>query len=112
MILTKIIKFKDKFYDDIINGSKTQTMRMPRSRIDVNPGDQVIGVFKNKRDVLLQIRKTGYKYFKSINDHDAELEGFDNAEELKKELLEIYKDYQIIDNNRFYYYRFEFLEVL
>ena len=110
--MTKIIKFKDEYFDPIVNGFKTQTMRLPNKRIDVNPGEQVIGVFKNKQDVLLKIRKTGYKYFKSINDYDAQLEGFDSADELKKELLEIYKDYHIIDNNRFYYYRFEFLGVL
>ena len=30
--------------------------------------------------------------FKSINDEDAKREGFNSADELKNELLEIYKD--------------------
>lgn len=35
--MLEIIKFYDVYYDAIINGVKTQTMRMPQSRIDVTP---------------------------------------------------------------------------
>lgn len=111
-ILTKIIKFKDEYYDLIVNRSKTQTMRMPVNRINVVPGEHVVGVFPGHNDLLLRITRQGYKSFKSINDDDAKREGFENAEELKNVLKSIYKDYKLLDSNRFYYYQFEFIEVL
>lgn len=110
--MTKIIRFKDEFYDAIVNGSKTQTMRMPQKRINVNPGEHVVAVFPGHNDLLLRITRQGYKSFKSINDEDAKREGFDNAEELKNVLESIYEEYNILDSNRFYYYQFEFIEVL
>lgn len=106
-----VIKFKDEYHNLIISGKKTQTMRMPQSRIDVDYGDKVIATFKNRPDLLLQIIDTGYKAFKSINDEDAKKEGFNSADELKQELLDIYSDYYVGDMSRFYFYRFEFLAV-
>ena len=103
------IKFKDEYFQSILNGSKIQTMRMPQSRIEVKEGDNVIGVFKNNPPVLLRIIKVGFKYFKSINDADAKREGFESADELKEVLKEIYNEYQILDSSRVYYYRFKYL---
>ncbi len=104
----EIIEFKDHFYNNIKNGVKTQTMRIPSHRREIKEGDYVIGRFKTYQDTLLKITKTGYKMFKNINDDDAKREGFNTAEELKNELLEIYKDKQILETSRVYYYQFKF----
>ena len=104
----EVIKFKDHYYPAIKNKVKTQTMRMSHKRIDVKEDDYVIGRFKNYEDVLLKITKVGYKMFKSINDEDAMREGFNSADELKKELSEIYKDMGVLETSRFYYYQFKF----
>lgn len=105
------IKFKDEYHEAITTGAKTQTMRMPQSRIEVQPGDKAVAIFKNKHDLLLKITDVGYKAFKSINDDDAEREGFSSADELKEALLDIYNEYYVQDMSRFYFYRFEFLGV-
>ena len=107
--MTEFIKFKDEYFKLIIDGVKTQTMRMPQSRLNVKSGDLIMAVFPSKHDLLLKITRVGYKAFKSINDEDAKLEGFNNADELKETLKEIYKDYMILDSSRFYYYRFEYV---
>ena len=103
----KIIKFKQEFLESIRDGSKTQTMRMPSSRIDVQENDTVIALFPNGEELTLKINKVGYKAFKSITDEDAKREGFHNKEELQKCLKDIYSEYRIEDFMRFYYYRFE-----
>lgn len=108
MEIMEIIKFKDHFYQSIKNGSKTQTMRMSHKRVDVKEDEYVIGRFKTFEDVLLKISKVGYKMFKSINDEDAKREGFNSADELKQELLEIYNDVEVLETSRFYYYQFKF----
>lgn len=107
--MLKLVKFKQEFYESILNGVKTQTMRMPMKRLDVEVEEEVIAVFPNGEDLLLRIIKKGYKAFKSINDDDAKREGFSSASELKECLLDIYKDYLIDEHSRFYYYRFECL---
>ena len=101
------IKFKDEYFDSILEGSKTQTMRMPHKRIEVKEGEHAIAIFPTRPSLALKITKVGYKYFKSINDADAQREGFESANELKAELKEIYNIYKIFDTSRFYYYQFE-----
>jgi len=101
------IKFKNKYFQSILDGSKTQTMRMPHKRIEVKEGDLAIAIFPTKPSLQLKITKVGYKYFKSINDADAKREGFESADELKEELKSIYNIFKIFDTSRFYYYRFE-----
>ena len=108
--MKKLIRFKQEFLEKILDGSKTQTMRLPVSRVDVAEEDIVIALFPNGEEVPLRITKVGYKSFKSINDEDAEREGFSNAEELKKCLKDIYQEYRIEDFMRFYYYRFEVIK--
>lgn len=108
--MKKLIKFKQEFLEKILDGSKTQTMRLPVSRVDVHENDTVIALFPNGEEIPLWITKVGYKSFKSINDEDAEREGFSNAEELKKCLKDIYQEYRIEDFMRFYYYRFEVIK--
>ena len=106
----KIIKFKQEFLESIREGSKTQTMRMPSSRIDVQEDDTVIALFPNGEELNLKINKVGYKAFKSITDEDAKREGFSDKEELQKCLKDIYSEYRIEDFMRFYYYRFEVIQ--
>ena len=108
IILKLGVKFKQKYYEQIKSGLKTQTMRMAHGRIDVEPGEKIVALFPNGDELLLKITKVGYKAFKSINDEDAKREGFTSAEELKEELCSIYHNFKVDDYNRFYYYQFEF----
>ena len=103
------IKFKDEYFQPIVEGVKTQTMRMPHKRIEIKEDELAIAIFPTKPSLNLKITKVGYKYFKSINDADAKREGFESADDLKQVLKEIYKDYQILDSSRFYFYRFEYI---
>ena len=103
------IKFKKEYYPLIRDGIKTQTLRNPTKRLDVNIGDVVLAVFPGINDtVKIKITQLGYKQFKSINMNDALLEGFDSITDLKNELLKIYPE--LNDYNRLYYYRFEKVE--
>ena len=105
--MRKLLKFKQEYYELIKQGKKTQTMRMPQGRLDIHPGDRVVALFPDGEELLLNIEDVGYKSFKSIDDEDAHREGFENAEELKNVLREIYKEFNVQGYNRFYYYRFE-----
>ena len=104
-----LVKFKREYYEDIFNDVKTQTMRIAAKRLDVSVGDVCIAVFPDGRELLLKITDVGYKAFKSINDDDARLEGFDSVDDLKNALLTIYRDYWLDEYSRVYYYRFECL---
>ena len=64
--MNKIIKFKQEFFEDIVNGSKTQTMRLSAKRLDVQSGEICIAVFPDGQELMLRITDVGYKYFKSI----------------------------------------------
>lgn len=110
-VMKVLIKFNQEYYKPIVDGVKTQTMRLSAKRIDVQPGEICIAVFPDGQELILRITEVGYKYFKSINDEDAKREGFGNADELKECLKDIYRDYYIDDHNRFYYYRFAVVDV-
>ena len=102
------VYFKGEYLEPILEGRKTQTMRNPPSRWDVKEEDIVVANFTGRSEkLLLQITKSSYKNFGSINDEDAEREGFSNAAELKHVLEEIYSGYVLNDYNRLYYYQFE-----
>ena len=105
-----LVKFNQEYFQPVLDGSKTQTMRMAHKRLDVKADDEVIAIFPDGQELLLKITDVGYKAFKSINDEDAEREGFSSAEELKNVLREIYKDFGVEDYNRFYYYRFKLID--
>ena len=92
----------------MLNGDKTQTMRLARKRLNVRENDIVTAVFPGFNKTLkIRIQKIGYKQVKSIDDEDAQREGYLNKEDLMKELLEIYPNMDKWD--RVYYYRFEVL---
>ena len=105
------IKFKKEFISMIRKGDKKQTMRIPPKRINVVKGDVVKAIIPVVKDhFIIKIDDVGYKSFKSINDEDAKLEGFNNAKELKDVLVSIYDDYNFIDSSRLYYYKFHLIE--
>lgn len=109
-IMKVLVKFKQEYYEPIMNGVKTQTMRIPPKRLDVKFGEKFIALFPNGEELLCRCIDTGYKAFKSINDDDAQREGFNSASELKKVLEDIYTDYPLEPYSRIYFYRFEYLE--
>ena len=102
------VKFKGEHFQKILEGKKTQTMRTPPGRWEVNKDDIVVANFTERPEkLLLQITKSSYKNFGSINDEDAKREGYKNAAELKHALEEIYTEYTLREYNRLYYYQFE-----
>ena len=106
---TSEIKFLEKYYYPILDGVKTQTMRIASKRLDVNEGDIVTAVFKGTDKTLtLKITKIGYKQMKSITLDDALHEGYHEVSELKNDLLKIYPNINRWD--RLYYYQFELIQ--
>lgn len=103
-----VIKFHKKYYLKMLNGDKTQTMRLARKRLDVRENDIVTAVFPGWDEKLtIKILKIGYKQVKSINDDDARREGFDTVDELLDDLKGFYPNMDKWD--RLYYYRFKVL---
>ena len=107
--MINLIKFKKEYYNNIITGTKTQTLRLARKRLDVQEGEICKAIFPGtKLECKIQITEIGYKQFKSINQEDAKLEGYNTIEELKNTLKEIYP---LIDEwDRLYYYRFKLIQ--
>ena len=107
------VNFKDKYFGPIISGLKVQTMRPADERWDVQEEDTVVANFPDRpQKVLLQITEIGHKKVKDIINHDALLEGFFSAEEVKQELSEIYKELNFTDLARVFYYRFEVIGLI
>ena len=100
------IKFKKQFYPLIRDGIKTQTLRIPKKRLDVKQDDFAVCLFEDcPEKIYITVTKVGYKYWQSLNDDDALREGFNNVEELKNFLLSIYPD--VPSWGRLYFYRFK-----
>ena len=59
------------------------------------------------KEVLLHINKIGYKQFKSVDQEDAEREGYETLRELREDLKKIYPLLEQFD--RLYYYRYKFI---
>ena len=103
------VKFHKKYYPLIRDGFKTQTLRLARKRLDVQENDIVTAIFPGIDETLnIKINRIGYKQFKSINQEDANREGYESLADLKNELLRIYPLINKFD--RLYYYQFEVLE--
>ena len=102
--MINLIKFNKKYYKSIIDGIKTQTLRKHNKRLQEE--EIVKAIFPGtEKECYLQITHTGYKQFKYLNEEDAECEGYDSLDELKKDLLTIYPS---LDNfTRLWYYRFK-----
>lgn len=85
------VKFLRKYYYPILDGVKTQTMRIASKRLDVQEGDVVTAIFKGcDKTLTIRIVKIGYKQMKSIDINDALNEGYAEVSELKNDLLKIY----------------------
>lgn len=105
--MLNLIKFNKEYYQPILDGVKTQTIRKSNKRLHV---DEIVkAIFPGtEKEVLIKITDTGYKQFKYLNEEDAALEGYNNLNELKEALLEIYP---LLDSmTRIYYYRFEIVD--
>lgn len=102
--MISLLKFNKEYYEPIIKGIKTQTIRKSNKRLRVD--ETVKAVFNGTdKDVKIRITNAGYKQFKYLDDEDAEREGFSSLKELKDTLMKIYP---LLDPmTRIYYYRFE-----
>ncbi|MBR1748244.1 MAG: ASCH domain-containing protein [Bacilli bacterium] len=101
-----VIKFKKRFYQAIKDGSKTQTLRIPKKRLELKKYDFATCIFEDlDEQIYVTITDVGYKYWQSLNEKDAEMEGFGSVDDLKKFLSEIYPD--VPPWGRLYYYRFQ-----
>jgi len=105
--MINLLKFNKEYYSAIINGEKTQTLRKNNKRLQE---DEIVkAIFPGTdNECRIQITNTGYKQFKHLNDEDAELEGYNSLDELKKDLLKIYPRLDQFD--RLYYYRFKVID--
>jgi len=104
----ELLKFHKKYYDKIISGDKTQTIRKHNKKFKDN---QIIkAIFPGTtQECYLQVTGSGYKQFKYLNDEDAELEGCKDVKELKSELLDIYP---LLDAmTRIYFIRFKVVDM-
>ena len=105
--MINLLKFNKEYYKPIINGEKTQTLRNKNKRLQVN--EIVKAIFPGTdHEIKIKITSTGYKQFKYLDEEDAQKEGYNNIEQLKKDLIKIYPH---LDNfDRLYYYQFEILD--
>ena len=105
--MMKILKFNTQFYNDIINGKKTQTLRKSNKRLVED--ELVKAVFNGTdKECTLKITKSDYKRFGDLTAEDAELEGCSSLDELKEILYKLYP--RISNLQRLYYYRFVVVE--
>ena len=103
-----IVKFKKEYYDKIVTGKKTQTLRMARKKLDVHENETCKAIFPGiTKEALLHITKIGYKQFKSVDQEDAEREGYETLKELREDLKQIYPLLEPFV--RLYYYQFKFI---
>ena len=105
--MINLLKFNKEYYKPIINGEKTQTLRNKNKRLQVN--EIVKAIFPGTdNELFIKITDAGYKQFKYLDEEDAQKEGYNNIEQLKKDLIKIYPH---LDNfDRLYYYQFEILD--
>ena len=103
----ELLKFNKKYYQNIITGVKTQTIRKHNKKFRK---DEIIkAIFPGTTDeCYLQITDSGYKQFKYLDHEDARLEGYSTLEELKSDLLDIYP---LLDAmTRIYWIRFKVVD--
>lgn len=104
----ELLKFNKKYYQDIISGVKTQTIRKHNKKFK---DDEIVkAIFPGIEDeCYIQITSSGYKQFKYLDDEDAKREGYTDVKELKTELLDIYPT---LDNlTRIWYIRFKVVDI-
>lgn len=103
------VKFNKKFYELIIRGEKTQTIRIPAKRWNVCVGDIVTATFPGSNKTLkIRICEIGFCRVNSFEKNGMfKLEGYSDFESLYNDLKSIYLYIHPLD--RVYYYRFEVL---
>lgn len=103
----ELLKFNKKYYQNIITGVKTQTIRKHNKKF--RKDEIVKAIFPGTNDeCYLQITGSGYKQFKYLDHEDARLEGYSTLEELKSDLLDIYP---LLDAmTRIYWIRFKVVD--
>ncbi len=102
-----LLKFNKKYYNNILSGVKTQTIRKNNKKFKK---DEIVkAIFPGTCDeCYIQITDYGYKQFKYLDHEDARLEGYSTLEELKSDLLDIYP---LLDAmTRIYYIRFKVVD--
>ena len=105
--MISLLKFDKKYYQMIVDGVKIQTLRNKNKRLV--EGEIIKAIFPGTDlEIMLKITSVGYKQFKYLDEEDAELEGYSNVDDLKKELLEFYPLLGSFD--RIYMYRFEVVD--
>jgi len=87
--VAKQIKLADKFFDFVLSGKKTSTIRYG---LVFFTDDRLI-LLSNKRSLSIRLLKVDYsKTFGELNDEDAYRDGFSTLDELKIELKRFYGD--------------------
>lgn len=105
--MINLLKFNKEYYEPIINGEKTQTLRNKNKRLQVN--EIVKAIFSGTdNEIKIQITDNGYKQFKYLDEEDAKREGYESVEELKNTLLDIYP--LMMWSDRLWYYRFKVVD--
>lgn len=106
--MINLLKFNKEYYQPIIAGVKTQTIRKNNKRLQE---EEIVKAIFPGTDIELKIQIThvGYKQFKFLDEEDATREGYQTVNELKQDLLRIYP---LLDSfSRVYFYRFKVLEL-
>ena len=93
----KIVLY-DKFYQWLINGKKSTTIRYKKNGLDFPESSklelwsaEILGSNrKSKKKGIITVQKFVIKRYNKLTDHDAKLDGFNNLNELKSTLNRIY----------------------
>ena len=97
------IKFQNKFLGAILSGDKVSTIRT--NPINIKRDGVILAKFTDTPIWLkLVISDLGTKRFKDLTNEDAYFEGYNNLQDLKDELENIYPS--IKPKTKIYYYRF------
>ena len=98
------IKLADRFFDLVLAGSKTSTIRYGL----VFFSDNKIPLISNNKTVNIRILKLDYsKTFGELDENDAKRDGFTSLLELRDELQRIYPDINNDDPITIIYFKVE-----
>ena len=89
--MTKYLNFSEDFTEKIKKGKKKATLRLGLK--DYHEGEVVIIRAGNEELGQAKIIAVRLKKFSEITDEDAKIDGFENKEELKKELERFYGEF-------------------
>lgn len=103
----KTLKFDKKYYYSIVTGDKTQTIR--KNNKGIKAGEIVTAVFNDCDETIkIHISSVLHTNIEYISDKVAKADGFETAEQLKKELVRIYGD----DLDSIWIYKFSIFPML